>query len=439
MITDKNEVAGKICADIKHICKSFGNRNSGDEGEKRTAEYFSEELSQCADEVKNEQFRVNPSAFTGWIPLSVTSALLGIVAYFFSSLVAILLILVAVFPIIFEYLLYFKVLDPLFKEKQSSNVTALKKCSGERKKTIYFVANMDANYENSIKYRLGGVMLIAILVLDMIALLYFTAITIARWVLVGDLGASIASGEMLYAGLAGLIFVPSIYSSYFIFSKKIVVDGANNNLTGCFVASNVLSALKDTEFESTDVGVILTGSGAVGLRGSQAWCDAHGDEIDKENTVFISLSTLRELASLNANSNEINGLARCDKALNKIVLSSAKNLGLKCSNHSVPLEATDCATFSRRGFKSTGICAINVNLPDYYHTRYDSYDNLSGECIAECYALALEIVKNYSGEDVEFLYENPDGTCTPPPPPKMSINGRAGVRFALLKRKNTGE
>lgn len=138
MITDKHEVAGKICADIKHICKSFGSRNAGGEGERQTAEYFYGELSACADEVKKEEFKVNPAAFTGWIPLSVSCFMLGIVSYFFSSLVALLLFVVGCIPFLFEYVMFKRMLDPLYPEMTSQNVTAIKRCSGEAKKENLF-------------------------------------------------------------------------------------------------------------------------------------------------------------------------------------------------------------------------------------------------------------------------------------------------------------
>ena len=194
MKTDKNKVADGILADIKHICKTFGSRNAGGEGEKLTADYFAEELKNCADEVKKEEFRVNPSAFTGWIPFSVTCALLAIVAYFFSSLVSILLLIVGVLPVLTEYLFFVRAIDPLYAEKTSQNVTAIKRCLETPEKRIYFVANMDANFENTIKYRLGGIMLIVLLVLDFLGAFYFAAISIARWVFVGGVGASIVCG-----------------------------------------------------------------------------------------------------------------------------------------------------------------------------------------------------------------------------------------------------
>ncbi len=402
MITDKHEVAGKICADIKHICKSFGSRNAGGEGERQTAEYFYEELSACADEVKKEEFKVNPAAFTGWIPLSVSCFMLGIVSYFFSSLVALLLFVVGCIPFLFEYVMFKRMLDPLYPEMTSQNVTAIKRCSGEAKKRIYFVANTDACFENSLKYRFGGIMSVAIVVADIIGVIYFAALSVARWVLIGGVGAGIASGAMLYAGAAGLIFAPVLFSTYFTVSTKVIVNGANNNLTGCFIAARMLGALKDIQLENTEVGVILTGSGAVGLRGAKVWCEKHGNEIDRENTAFISLASLRELGSLNANSSEMTGLVKCDREVTSLILDSANALGLKCSNHRIPFEASDSAAFTQGGFKSSGFCAVNSRLPDYFYTRYDSYENLSRDCIAEGFALTMEIVKRYSGEDIDI-------------------------------------
>lgn len=397
---DKTEVASGICADVKHVCKTFGCRNAGSDGERQAAEFFADRLSICADSVDMQEFEVHPNAHTGWIAVSVTCILLGISAYFFSTMVALLLFIVGAIPVVFQYILNKRMLDPLYKVQTSQNVTALKKCSGEVKRRLYFVANMDACFEDSIKYRLGGVMQIATLVLDAIGVIYFAVLSIARWASVGGVGASIAEGWALYAGLAGLAFVFPIFTSYFVKSTKTVIDGANGNLSGCFVAESVLSSLQDVQLENTEVGVILTGSGAVGLRGAMAWCEANGNKIDKQNTLFVSLSTLRELGSLNVNTSELSGSVRNDSKAVDLVLKAATDAGVKCSSGSIPFGATDSAVFSANGFKSVGIVAINRKLPDYYNTRYDSYDNMSEECIAECYHLAMNIV-----EKIELLSE----------------------------------
>lgn len=416
-LTDnKFETADRICKDIKKLCKTVGSRNAGSDGEKQTAEFFADRLSASADSVSIEKFKVNPNAFSNWIILSVSGALLGCVAYFFSSLVAILLFAVAMIPFIGQYILYKRMLDPLYAEKTSQNVTAIKSCSGEPKKRIYLVANTDACFEDTLKYRFGGVMLECALSFDVIGVLYFLALSIARWVFVGGLGASIASGPMLYAGLAGLVFVIPFFASYFTVNNKVVTDGANCNLTGCFVATEVLEAFKDVVFENTELAVLLTGSGVVGLRGAKAWCDAHAKDVDKDNTVFISLNALRELGSLNVNSSDMNGLVKSSKEVVNLVLESAKDIGVKCTSRRIPFDASDSVPFIQSGLKSAGICAIGRTLPDYYKTRFDSYDNLSSECIAECYGLLLEVVRRYADEGIEIEHTpHPDTEASDEP------------------------
>jgi len=408
MRMNKTDTASGICADIKTVCKKFGNRNAGSEGERQAAEYFAAELASCADEVKIEEFKVNPAAYVGWIPVSVTAVMLGYVAYFFSSMVALLLFIAATLPFIFEYLLGRRALDALYKEKSSQNVTAVKRCAGEARSRLYFVANIDAPFENSLKYRLGGVAFICVLVLDIVAIMYFAAISVARWVFVGGIGAAIATGPMLYAGIAGCAFLIPLFMSYFFTNRKVVIDGANSSLTGCFVALNALCAIEHVTFENTEVGVLITGSGAVGLRGAKAWCEAHADDVDKQNTVFICLNTLRELGSLNVNSSEAGFTVKNDKDAMKLALDAAAKLGLKCSNRAIPFEATDSAALSENGFKSASIIAVNRHLPDYCNTRYDSYDNLSAECIGECFELALEIIRAFADGDGAIEAEKPE-------------------------------
>ena len=56
---------------------------------------------------------------------------------------------------------------------------------------------------------------------------------------------------------------------YWFSNTKKVVDGANDNLTACYMAMAALKTLKDEgiEFENTEVCVLLTGSEEAGLRG----------------------------------------------------------------------------------------------------------------------------------------------------------------------------
>jgi len=395
---NNNRVAHEICESIKDTCKTYKDRCAGSESEALVSGFFAERAGNSCDEVSVEEFKVHRGAHYGWIPISVTAVILGIAAYFFSPMITLLLIVIAAVPLVFQYLLKNRMLDPLFKESVSKNVTAVKHCSGEKKRTLYFVANVDAGMENCVKYRCGGIMFFVIVIFDIIGLLYYAALSVARWIFVGGIGAEIAEGVLLYMGLAGIIFVIPLVLTYFTESRRIVTDGANSNLSGCFTALKTLEALKDVKLENTDIGVIFTGSGSVGNRGAKAWCDKHAAEIDKENTTFICLSTLRELKSLNVSGSELG--RKNDKETVALVLDCAKNAGLSLKSSSLPIVATESVAFRDKKLKSVGIFGVNKNLPEYYHTRYDSYDNLSEECIAAGFGLALEIINGFSGEKI---------------------------------------
>lgn len=394
MTLNKNEVAKDISDNVKTVCKTIGKRNAGSEGERNAADYFAEKLSLCADDVKRENFNIFPKAYSGWIPFTVTCYLLAYAAYFFSSMVSIILCIVGSLMFICGYIINSQLFDSLYKKEVSKNVTAVKHCSSAPKKRIYFVANVDADYENNIKFRFGSATYIAMYIMDFAAMIILPVMAIVRWVFVGGVGAAIATDWQLYMGIAFAVFLIPLVSTYFTKNNN-VVDGANVNLSGCFVALNVLNALKDVNLEDTEVGVIITGGGMAGIRGALNWCEKHGD-VDKENTVFVSLKGLREVNALNANTYEMNGIVKSDAEVVKLITSSAEKCKIKCSASPIAHGITDSAAFVKAGYKSASISAVNRKLPDYYDTRYDSYDNLSDECLATVFELCVQIVVDYA-------------------------------------------
>lgn len=396
-LTKKDVAAKEICDDIKYICSEFGAREAGGEGERAFAEYMADRFSDCAATVTLEQFKVHPHAFTGWIYISATCMLLAYAAYFFSCMVSVLLIVCAIIPFVLQFVLYKRFLDPLYGEKTSSNVTAIKPCSGERKRGVYLIAHMDASYEWTLNQKFGGAMTFAVMTSFVIGIIYMLALSLARWIIVGELGARIAQGAMLYAGAAGAFFIPAFFAIYFTISTKRVVDGANEDLTGCEVALKILQALKESCFEHCEIGVILTGSGKAGLRGAKAWCDAHSSQFDKGNSVFISLNTLRECDCICANTRDLNLTIKSDCDVVDLLLNGAQSAGVRCKKGSM-FGASDSAVFLQNGFKSASVSAVDKKRPYYLHTRYDGADNISEKCIADCFAIIASTIENYANE-----------------------------------------
>ena len=196
-----------------------------------------------------------------------------------------------------------------------------------------------------------------------------------------------------------MAFVPSLVAMYYLWDEKTVVDGANDNLTACLISVAILKALHDEgiEFEHTEVGVILTGSEEAGLRGAKAWCEAHKGEFDDVPTWIYSFDTIHDPKYLAVNYRDLNGTVKADKEVSDSFMEAAEQLGIHCTKGMVPPfgGATDSAAFAQAGFKATGVTGLNHIIEKYYHTVYDTYDNLNMQGIADCFAVAVKCLENF--------------------------------------------
>ena len=104
-----------------------------------------------------ESFKENPGSFFGWIYFTITFVLAAIVCFFFCPLLSAVLIVVGLFIVFMQFGLYKKLVDRCFPEKTGHNVTAVKQCTGEVKRRIFFNGHPDAAWEWPVNYKLGGV------------------------------------------------------------------------------------------------------------------------------------------------------------------------------------------------------------------------------------------------------------------------------------------
>ena len=170
-----------------------------------------------------------------------------------------------------------------------------------------------------------------------------------------DAYTAVYGDALFWCGIAVLVFAPLLIGMYWMWDPKTTVDGANDNLTGCYMGIAILKAMKDAgiELEHTEVGVILSGSEEAGLRGAKAWVQQHKGEFDDVPTWIYSYDTIHASKFLGVNYRE------------------------------------------QGGYKVTGITALNHVLEDYYHTLKDSYDNLDKDCLADCYAISVRCLEKF--------------------------------------------
>lgn len=402
IIDKKKEAAEYMVSEITHICKDFEKRDPGSKGEQQACEYMADVLkNECGCERADvESFKENPGSFFGWIYFTITFVLAAVAISFFYPLVSIILIVVGLLIVFMQFGLYKKFIDRFFPEKTGHNVTAVKSCKGEVKRRIFFNGHPDAAWEWPVNYKLGGVGFEGHAVICGIGAVYYLVISIMLVAKNGLEYVSFDADETLgLLRLIGLVFVPFLVGLYWMWNENRIVDGANDNLSGCYMGIAILKALKEEgiEFENTEVGVILTGSEEAGLRGAKAWCAAHKGEFDDVPTFIFSYDTIHDPKYLMTNYRDLNGTVKADKDVSDLFMEAAKELDISCKKGWVPPlgGATDSAAFAQAGFRATGVTGLNHKLEDYYHTRRDTYDNMNEQGLADCFAISVKALEMF--------------------------------------------
>ena len=400
IIEKKRESAEYMVKEITYICKTFGKRDPGSQGEKKACEYMAEVLKKdCGcDRADVESFSEHPGSFYGWLFFTITFILAAVVLLYFAPVASVILIALGLAIALSEFGFYLKAVDIFFPKKTGHNVTAIKKCKGETKRRIIFNGHPDAAWEWPVNYALGGVGFEAHALIGFGGTFYYLILSIIQLAKYGTVGADIST-PLGKAGLVGLIFVPFIFGLYFMVNYRRVVDGANDNLSGCYMGIALLKALKDEgiEFENTELGVVLTGSEEAGLRGAKAWCKAHKEEFSDVPTFIFAYDTIHDPKQLMVNYRDLNGTVKADKDASDLFMEAAEELGIQCKKGMVPPlgGSTDSAAFAQAGMRAAGITGLNHKLESYYHTRRDSYDNMNLDGLADCFAATVRVLEKF--------------------------------------------
>lgn len=383
--------AAYMTGEITHICRDMAKRAPGSEGEGEAARYMAGVLRRdCGCKtVLTEPFRVRPAAFYGYFWFSAVFDSLCVLTFFVRPWLSLVFGGVALLLFLFHFVFYRQVLDPLFPEKESVNVTALRPCTGTVRRRVFLNGHTDAAWEFPLNYRFGGIVFEIPGVMSLVGVLGYMALAVCALCLTG--------AWIRAAARWGLLFLPFFLLLAFTYDPRRTVDGANDNLSACFMGIAVLREMErlGVQLESTEVGMILTGGEEAGIRGAKAWCKAHGKDYSDVPTYILCFDTIHDPAQLMVNFRDLNGTVKADRALGEAFLRAAKTAQVPCKRGLVPLMggATDSAGFTQGGFRSVAVTGLNHKLEDYYHTRRDSYDNLDTEGLENCYKATVTMLR----------------------------------------------
>ncbi|HOK81405.1 MAG TPA: M28 family peptidase [Clostridia bacterium] len=399
-----NKNVDYIVDGIKEVITTFGPRAPGSKGEADAQEYFAKELGKYADEVKTQKFTLHPMAFMGWIYFEVAFMLAALVCLWFNiNIASILLGVTAITLAVLQLMLYIHVTAPFFPKKTSSNVYAVKKPTGEVKRRIIFCGHTDAAPEWGALYKGGAGLFETQFISSLLVVAVVIGMAIAGILVNGFtvFPQSINSTPLPY--LIALIVVtvictPIVIWLAFFFNPLRTVDGANDNLTANFTAASILKTMAEENIalENTEVCALMAGSEEAGLRGAMAFAKDFKDELSDVETIIVVMETLRETDCLCVYTRDLNGIVKTDVEVAALVKEACKQAtGRDIKFSFVPLGSTDSAAFALAGLKSTCFAGVNHKLQRYYHTRMDSYDNLSRECLEISYKTMMKTLELY--------------------------------------------
>ncbi|MDR3345409.1 MAG: M20/M25/M40 family metallo-hydrolase [Oscillospiraceae bacterium] len=392
---------------IRKLIETYGPRAPGSEAELNAQQAMAEQLKTRADSVGIEPFIVHRQAFMGFIPFTVACGVAAAILFFFKitllTQIAAIVGVLGGLPLILEFVLYWRFIDPLFKKQTSHNVIARYNSTGTTKKRIILVGHADSQYEWTLNYKLGGNGMKGVLIPAVVG---FVVIVVAALLktLTEALGADWAWLNVLYEIVRWGIFAFFPFFAGFLFfqSHSKSVPGAADNLSGCQIAMSVLEELADAgiRFEDTEVDVVLSGSEEAGLRGAKAYVERHTAELHDPSvdTIVIALDTFRDLKDMAVYDRDRSGTVRHDKRVKELVKTAAAHCGLDLPYASIYIGASDAAAFTKAGIPATGFAAMDPTPPRYYHTRLDNWDILEPDAIEKGLEVTLEAVCMFGGQ-----------------------------------------
>ena len=356
--------------EIKYVCKEIGGRESGSPAERKAQEHMADELRKYTDSVELEEFDLHPKAFMGWVIIVGLCMIASVILY-----------------------------------NLGFALVAIRKPEGEVKRRIIFNGHCDSAYEWRYTYLGGGHLLVAVIAIAIVGLVVTLVCEIAA-LATGHAMTAFEGGFWKVMGYVQLVWIPSYISILFFTHWKLVVPGANDNLTGCVNAMAVMKYLSDNDirFENTEVRAVLTGSEEAGLRGAKAYAKKHHDECLETETIFIGYDTMRDYDDMAIYSRDMTGTVKNDIRVCNLMKKAGEYAGLDLPFKSVFFGSSDAAAISQAGIPGATFAAMDPTPARYYHTRLDTADNLDPKMIEAGLNLALETTYLFDKEGLKESY-----------------------------------
>lgn len=385
---------------IESFCKNHKRRMTGSESVRAAEAEIAESMKDYVDEIRTQSFDVHPQAFLASVPVEVVLCIAACGLFIagvytgraWTYLVSLVLMIAAVVCFVGEFALYRQVIDRFFPKQTGQNLYMVRKAKSAPKRRIILCGHIDAAYEMPfLKYLPKPMIFISIGCGILFWIVHFLFCNLA---FAGILSAGTLKTFVIIEIALTVLFSPL----FFLVDWNTVVDGANDNLTGCFLSMSILKEMADRgeRFEDTEIACLITDGEESGLRGAHAFASENVEELLELNTMVIAVDTIHSTKELRIFSRGINYTeSNSEEVCNLLYFAGMKN-GYDLPTAEFYPGACDSDAFSRVGIKAASICGIAFTPQDYYHNVKDTYTNLNPECIRAVRDILKESVSMFS-------------------------------------------
>ena len=402
---------------VKKICLNVGPGVSGSSQERERANIIKKELESHlgVSNVEIEEFNVAPDAFLGSFPISafliLIATLLNISSEHFrgigtwiTTIVALVFSISAVLLIVFEFILYFEIIDPFLKKKKSVNVIG--KLSKPETKNVKHLLILSGHHDSALELtwlrflKYGFFIPLATIFIGFILLIFMSIIQ-----MVGVANGNVDLVRIGTLGWMPLAFpiVPSIiFAMFFSRGRKNggIVPGAVDNLSASALSVAMCRFLvRNPSYipNYTEVRFISFGSEEAGIRGSRNYVKRHLEELKHLDVRLLNFEMVAypEIGILTS---DVNDTVKNSPEMVKSVIEAAERAGVPYEVKPYPRGGggSDAGSFSQAGLKATTLLPFKMpkQMIAFHHQKWDDYNILTTEPLLNVLKLTFEWISN---------------------------------------------
>lgn len=353
---------------IREFIKNHPHRLSGTQQELDAQKDFKHMLKAIGVETEIQHFSAPLNDWYGsLLPLSISAVFLLITSYFYRDISLFISIFISLMFVI-HFILRINLLGFLFKNQKSSNLVGPINTEDE-KVNVLLGAHIDSTYEFRWWYLMGhfGAQL------NVIGGFFIILMPIIIIILHNQ----IYSIPLIFKFLLCAIVIFPIFTLATIHNKKIIINGATDDLSGISIIHKILNDLKAKDLKKIRIFPVIFGAEEPGRFGSEYF--AKTIKGNKEKILLINIDGIINRKDLAVVESDALGFVtyKYPKTIVENFINFAKQKNVLFKQVKIINAGTDATNFAKKGITALNIIGSpHKKIDPCYHTRLDTVDRV---------------------------------------------------------------